>query len=133
VERDIVNYIYYRDEDWHQNLTPSKKEKYPTHVKGGNIARIRRVADKYSPRVSFTDREGWGVASTDTLLNVDIKSITDPKTMPNVVGMGLRDALYLLESRGLKVHFTGKGTVRSQSIPAGREVASGHMVSLTLK
>ncbi len=133
VERDIVNYIYYRDEDWHQNLTPSKKEKYPTDVKGGNIARIRRVADKYSPRVSFTDREGWGVASTDTLLNVDIKSITDPKTMPNVVGMGLRDALYLLESRGLKVHFTGKGTVRSQSIPAGREVASGHMVSLTLK
>ena len=133
VERDIVNYIYYRDEDWHQNLTPSKKEKYPTHVKGGNIARIRRVADKYSPHVSFTDREGWGVASTDTLLNVDIKSITDPKTMPNVVGMGLRDALYLLESRGLKVHFTGKGTVRSQSIPAGREVASGHMVSLTLK
>ena len=133
VERDIVNYIYYRDEDWHQNLTPSKKEKYPTHVKGGNIARIRRVADKYSPRVSFTDREGWGVASTDTLLNVDIKSITDPKTMPNVVGMGLRDALYLLESRGLKVHFTGKGTVRSQSIPAGREVTSGHMVSLTLK
>ena len=133
VERAIVNYIYYRDEDWHQNLTPSKKEKYPTDVKGGNIARIRRVADKYSPRVSFTDREGWGVASTDTLLNVDIKSITDPKTMPNVVGMGLRDALYLLESRGLKVHFTGKGTVRAQSIPAGREVASGHMVSLTLK
>ncbi len=133
VQRDIVNYIYYRDEDWHQNLTPSKKEKYPTDVKGGNIARIRRVADKYSPRVSFTDREGWGVASTDTLLNVDIKSIADSKTMPNVVGMGLRDALYLLESRGLKVHFTGKGTVRSQSIPAGREIASGHMVSLTLK
>ncbi|MBR4854649.1 MAG: transpeptidase family protein [Alistipes sp.] len=133
VQRDIVNYIYYRDEDWHQNLTPSKKEKYPTDVKGGNIARIRRVADKYSPRVSFTDREGWGVASTDTLLNVDIKSITDSKTMPNVVGMGLRDALYLLESRGLKVHFTGKGTVRSQSIPAGRSISEGHMVSLTLK
>ena len=133
VQRDIVNYIYYRDEDWHQNLTPSKKEKYPTDVKGGNIARIRRVADKYSPRVSFTDREGWGVASTDTLLNVDIKSIADSKTMPNVVGMGLRDALYLLESRGLKVHFTGKGTVRSQSIPAGRSISEGHMVSLTLK
>ena len=133
VQREIVNYIYYRDEDWHQNLTPSKKEKYPTHVKGGNIAHIRRVADKFSPRVSFTDREGWGVASTDTLLNVDIKSIADSKTMPNVVGMGLRDALYLLESRGLKVHFTGKGTVRSQSIPAGRNIGEGHYVSLTLK
>ena len=133
VQREIVNYIYYRDEDWHQNLTPSKMEKYPTHVKGGNIAHIRRVADKFSPRVSFTDREGWGVASTDTLLNVDIKSIADSDIMPNVVGMGLRDALYLLESRGLKVHFTGKGTVRSQSIPAGRNIGEGHYVSLTLK
>ena len=133
VQREIVNYIYYRDEDWHQNLTPSKREKYPTHVKGGNIAHIRRVADKFSPRVSFTDREGWGVASTDTLLNVDIKSIADSDIMPNVVGMGLRDALYLLESRGLKVHFTGKGTVRSQSIPAGRNIGEGHYVSLTLK
>jgi len=38
-----------------------------------------------------------------------------------------------LESRGLKVHFTGKGTVRSQSIPAGREIGSGHLVNLTLK
>ncbi len=133
VEREIVNYIYYRDEDWHQNLTPSEKERYPHHVKGGNIAHIRRVADKFSPRVSFTDREGWGVASTDTLLNVDIKSITDQQTMPNVVGMGLRDALYLLESRGLKVHFTGKGTVRSQSIPAGRKIGSDHFVTLTLK
>ena len=91
------------------------------------------MADKFSPRVSFTDREGWGVASTDTLLNVDIKSITDQQTMPNVVGMGLRDALYLLESRGLKVHFTGKGTVRSQSIPAGRKIGSDHFVTLTLK
>lgn len=133
VQREIVNYIYYRDEDWHQNLTPSKREKYPTHVKGGNIAHIRRVADKFSPRVSFTDREGWGVASTDTLLNVDIKSIADSDIMPNVVGMGLRDALYLLESRSLKVHFTGKGTVRSQSIPAGRNIGEGHYVSLTLK
>ena len=94
---------------------------------------MRRVADKFSPRVSFTSREGWGVATTDTLLNVDIKSIEDNKLMPNVVGMGLRDALYVLESRGLKVHFTGKGTVRSQSIPAGREIGSGHFVSLTLK
>lgn len=134
VERDIVHYIYYRDEDWHQILTPSRDKHYPARVKGGNIAHVRRVADKFSPRVSFTDRHGWGVSRTDSLRNVDIHtSEADRATMPNVVGMGLKDALYMLESRGLRVTFTGKGSVRSQSIPAGRKIRAGQHVTVTLR
>ena len=133
VERDIVNYIYYRDEDWHQTLTPSDEEHFPSAVKGGNIASVRRVADKFSPRVSFTDREGWGNAQVDTLRNVKIETISDDGLMPNVVGMGLNDALFMLESRGLRVQFTGKGMVRQQSIPAGRKIQAGQTVSLTLR
>lgn len=133
VERDIVNYIYYRDEDWHQTLTPSDEKHYPPIVKGGNIASVRRVSDKFSPRVSFTDREGWGRAQTDTLRNVNITTIEDDGLMPNVVGMGLNDAIYMLESRGLRVHFAGKGMIRQQSIPAGRKIQAGQTVSLTLR
>ena len=133
VVRDVVNYIYYRDEEWHKALPSSGQKQVPAKVKGGNIAQIRRVADKFSPRVSFTDREGWGVARMDTLKNVDIKTIEDNSLMPNVVGMGLKDALYVLESRGLDVHFSGQGMVRSQSIPVGRKILAGQNVSLTLK
>lgn len=134
VERDIVNYIYYRDEDWHQTLTPSREKHYPARVKGGNIDYVRRVGDKFSPRVSFTDRHGWGVVRTDSLHNVDIHtSEADRTTMPDVVGMGLKDALYMLESRGLHVTFTGKGSVRSQSIPAGRKIRAGQHVAITLR
>lgn len=133
VERDIVNYIYYRDEEWHQKVPSASSRQVPVKIKGGNIAQVRRVADKFSPRVSFTDREGWGVAKMDTLKNVDIKTIEDNALMPNVVGMGLKDALYILESRGLDVHFSGRGTVRSQSIPVGRKISAGQNVSLTLK
>ena len=133
VERDIVNYIYYRDEEWHKRVPSASSRQVPVKVKGGNIAQVRRVADKFSPRVSFTDREGWGVAKMDTLKNVDIKTIEDNALMPNVVGMGLKDALYILESRGLDVHFSGRGTVRSQSIPVGRKISAGQNVSLTLR
>ena len=133
VVRDVVNYIYYRDEEWHKALPSSEQKQVPAKVKGGNIAQIRRVADKFSPRVSFTDREGWGVARMDTLKNVDIKTIEDNLRMPNVVGMGLKDALYVLESRGLDVHFSGQGMVRSQSIPVGRKISAGQNVSLSLK
>jgi cell division protein FtsI (penicillin-binding protein 3) len=133
VVRDVVNYIYYRDEEWHKALPSSGQKQVPAKVKGGNIAQIRRVADKFSPRVSFTDREGWGVARMDTLKNVDIKTIEDNSLMPNVVGMGLKDALYVLESRGLDVHFSGQGMVRAQSIPVGRKISAGQNVSLVLK
>lgn len=133
VVRDVVDYIFYRDEEWHRKLSASTQKQVPTAVKGGNIAQIRRVADKFSPRVSFTDREGWGVARMDTLLNVNIGTITDNGTMPNVVGMGLKDAIYILESRGLDVEFTGRGTVRSQSIVAGSGIRSGQRVNITLR
>jgi hypothetical protein len=37
--------------------------------------------------------------------------------MPNVKGMGLKDALYLLENKGVKVVFKWKGKIITQSIP----------------
>ena len=81
----------------------------------------------------ITDREGWGVATMDTLLNVNVSTIEHENLMPNVVGMGLKDALYILESRGLRVHFSGRGTVRTQSIAVGRKIVEGESVTITLK
>ena len=121
------------DEEWHRELMPAQKEQYPEKMKGGHIASVRRVADKFSPRVSFDKRDGWGAVKVDTLKNVDIRSIEGEQVMPNVKGMGLRDAVYMLESRGLTVRFSGAGMVQSQSIPAGQKIKSGESVTLTLK
>lgn len=54
------------------------------------------------------------------------------KTMPNVKGMGLKDALYLLENAGLKVAVKGKGKVMSQSILPGTVLVKGVWVVLEL-
>ena len=53
--------------------------------------------------------------------------------MPDVRGMGLKDALFLLESRGLKVRFSGQGTVTQQTISAGSRIVPGATVTITLK
>lgn len=42
--------------------------------------------------------------------------------VPNVKGMGLRDALYILENKGLKVAISGSGKVTKQSIKPGTKV-----------
>ncbi len=51
---------------------------------------------------------------------------------PNVVGMTLRDALYVLESNGFRVHISGEGRVKKQSIMAGRSASKGDIINIEL-
>jgi len=53
--------------------------------------------------------------------------------VPDVRGMGLRDALYLLENRGLQVDFEGQGKVVWQSVRAGTPLGPGGYSSIKLK
>jgi cell division protein FtsI (penicillin-binding protein 3) len=52
--------------------------------------------------------------------------------MPSVKGMGLRDALYMLENMGLQVAVTGTGKVVYQSIQPGQSIYKGARVTLKL-
>jgi cell division protein FtsI (penicillin-binding protein 3) len=53
--------------------------------------------------------------------------------MPSLKGMGLKDAIYLLENMKLKVVVKGKGRIKGQSISAGTPVAKGQTVYLELE
>ena len=52
--------------------------------------------------------------------------------VPNVVGMGLKDALYLLENQRLRVRVVGVGKVKSQSVKPGRNIHSVQTITLVL-
>lgn len=51
--------------------------------------------------------------------------------LPNVIGMGLNDALYILQRKGYQTHFKGVGKVSHQYPEAGSLISSG-TVDLTL-
>jgi cell division protein FtsI (penicillin-binding protein 3) len=54
------------------------------------------------------------------------------QVMPNVKGMGLKDALYLLENMGVKVTIKGKGKIITQSVAPGTALVKGIKVMLEL-
>lgn len=56
----------------------------------------------------------------------------DKSIMPDVHGMGAKDAVYLIESRGVKVKLNGRGKVMEQSIGAGERIKKGMVCSLRL-
>ncbi len=53
--------------------------------------------------------------------------------VPNVLGMGARDAVYMLESRGLKIVINGRGKVVEQSLEPGHFIKRGETCILKLK
>ena len=67
----------------------------------------------------------------DNIVTLSARSI--PETaVPDVRGMSLRDALQLLERRGLQVSIEGRGTVRRQSIAPGTAPRDGQTILLEL-
>lgn len=80
------------------------------------------------------DRGAWGHAERgEKSLVLEGGDTGQQGTVPNVVGMGAKDAVYLLEQRGLKVRLTGVGKVRSQSLAAGSRAVKGSGITLQLK
>ena len=53
--------------------------------------------------------------------------------MPDVTGMGARDAVFMLESRGVRVRLAGRGKVVEQSLPAGHNIKVGEICNLRLE
>ena len=52
--------------------------------------------------------------------------------VPNVKGMGAKDAVSLLENMGLKVIVSGRGRVVEQSVTAGSRLKAGTRIFIKL-
>lgn len=74
----------------------------------------------------------WGYAQTSANEVLLQPREEHEKSVPAVIGMGAKDAVYLLESQGLKVRLNGVGRVKRQSIAAGSRLIKGQTVLLTL-
>lgn len=110
-------------------------------VKSGNVLAASYVLEHLGVK-QRTDWDGsylngnpiWGRADESDRSIVQLKRVNegDKSVMPDVHGMGARDAVFLIESRGVKVRLTGRGKVTEQSIGAGERIKKGMVCSLKL-
>ncbi len=99
----------------------------------GNSSNIKHVLN--SMGVRYTDsvqQNTWATVYASNYEPVVKTNTVNGKVMPNVRGMGLKDALQLLESLGLKVTVSGRGKVSSQSLAPGSTLTKGITVMLAL-
>jgi len=76
---------------------------------------------------------GWVSAAVNGQRQVALEPVQQPKgAVPDVKGMGLKDALYLLENAGLRVEIKGTGKVIAQSIPGGSKIGKDRTIVIEL-
>lgn len=103
-------------------------------VKSGSFKNTEIVLKKLKQDYNYSgDKVDW--ISTDSSINgilLQSNSSIKQGLVPNVIGMGARDAIYLLELEGLKVNLIGAGKVRQQSIAPGTRTTKGATITIEL-
>jgi cell division protein FtsI (penicillin-binding protein 3) len=95
-----------------------------------DIKQVMKVLDvNYEDSSANTDYVRVYANNYQPVLN---KESVSKQFVPDVKGMGLKDALYLLENMNLKVAVTGKGKVKNQSIQPGTALVKNQAISIQL-
>jgi len=106
--------------------------KFP-YVAAGKGEELQSIFDYLKLPFKTPVQEDWIAASTGETGQVQMLLVdTEKAVVPNVAGMSLRDALYILENKGLKVNFNGKGRVMTQSISPGTLLTPDTTIDLVL-
>ena len=116
-----------------EKALPLKYSQMPSYDAGSKAdmkESLRWLGLDFSPADDLAE---WGVViAKDSLgLTMQNRAVGD-KNIPSVVGMGLKDAIYLLENRGCRVRVEGVGKVRRQSLAPGTR-ANGQTCVLFLE
>lgn len=134
--KEIANKIYSnRLELQHDHLATYDTIPQMPISMSGNAHDLETVFDQFDVAYTKGHQSEWVTTATkNTQVVVKDRTIPSEKTglVPNVVGMGLRDALYLLENRGLRVQVKGNGMVKKQSIGPGERVRNGASMIIEL-
>ncbi len=135
VFREISDKVYAADPDMHEVLKPAKRGDMTDmpYSKSGYYVDLNYVLKELKISTQKeNDKTNWVTASSgDTQVTLK-KRVIDKNLIPNVVDMGLKDALFLLEERGLQVSVRGRGRVVSQSLVAGSRIVSNSIIVLEM-
>lgn len=134
----IANKVYATSLQYHKAINEKKKTASIPITHSGNRHDLNEVLNHFQIKRTF-NRGSENANSEWVETNAQEKSIQYKGKkiikglVPNVVGMGLSDALFLLEKEGLRVTTKGYGTVATQSILPGHVAVPGGRIELTLR
>lgn len=135
VFREIADKLYALHADKDKNAPRIKTNKDSTYYQfAGNTQNLKTIASKLNFEIkdsaSFHE---WGKLESRVNQTIVKAQPIHEDQMPDVKGMGLKDAIALLEDLNLRVKVQGVGKVINQSLPAGSKIQQQQIVLLELQ
>lgn len=133
VFRELANKVYATDPSFHTTSAGllAEKHKLPGSKDGAQTDLMQLYQALEMPYLGGSSGD-WVTVTTGDSVAVLSPRFIEANRVPDVRGMGLRDALYLLENAGLQVKTLGMGTVRRQSIAPGSDLTTSQAITLEL-
>lgn len=135
VFREIANKIYATEFDLHEEGEAPVQLLADHHMpvsKDGATSELITIYDQLGIPAVIEEQSDWSRVSTGRDSVIVKPSSIKAGLVPNVVGMGLQDAIYILENAGLNVTVKGHGTVKKQSIPNGARLSNHSSITIEL-
>ena len=95
---------------------------------------FREIAEKvYAMRLGVQEDDNVIDSTSQPVPVIDVMSYDQRALVPDVTGLDITDAVFLLESLGIKTNFNGQGLVKEQSLPAGDSIKANSVINLKLE
>ncbi|MEL7001321.1 MAG: penicillin-binding transpeptidase domain-containing protein, partial [Bacteroidota bacterium] len=134
VFKEIADNIYARDIEMHDPMPDeymAESGVFPV-IRSGHREELSYICNNLGISNHSDSEEDWVKTAVNGNAIRWRENRINKKIVPDVTGMTLRDALYLLENCGLKVKTSGRGRVVEQSQPPGRKTAKGSEILIKL-
>lgn len=132
--REIADKIYATNFELQGENFPEQIAEFRVPVsREGYLADSKKVFEYMEVPIKISDPKAVWIRTTttpDTVLIDELKMTEN--LIPNVRGMGAMDAIYLIESAGMRAQIEGIGVVKQMSAQPGTPVVKGAMIVLTL-
>jgi len=140
VFKEIADRIYAQDLELNGSKKPMKKKERETElrkgfpaVQAGMVEELQMIYNSFGVSNHYNGEEKWVKSKViNHSINWTPNQVESVKVVPDVTGMTLRDALYVLENKGLRVQYSGKGRVKNQSMAPGTQVPESGFIKLVL-
>lgn len=135
VFKEIADMIYAQNLEIHNEFQEdllANEGKFPV-IRAGKYDELNQLCNELGISNHLGDEDvDWVRSRVDNNAIIWKKNHSNQELVPNVQGMTLRDALFLLENNGLRVKVSGSGRVKKQSLRPGTRINRGQTVNLKL-
>ena len=141
VFKDVADKVYAISLDLQTpvNSTNGSIAQHVPSIKFGNAKELAKVMNQIGVKNNIAINTSSWIRRSQIQDTLSIKVVPDKiesdlkhSTVPNLLGMGLKDAVFLLENSGMHVKVSGTGVITKQSIEPGVKFSRGQTIEIEL-